>query len=126
MKNVVTLGLAVVIVTLGFFYSAARAESIAGCQNLIDQTGADLAGVTIGGNHPDRTRDSLQSKLDGASAKLAEGKFQDAIDKLVDFSTAVEQMTAASKPKIGPTDAELLVTDANNAVACLQSLLAGG
>ncbi len=126
MKKVVTLGLAVVIVTLGFFYSAARAETIADCQNLIGQTTADLAGVTIGGNHPDRTRDSLQSKLDGASAKLTEGKFQDAIDKLVDFNTAVEKMAAASKPKIGPADAELLVTDANNAVACIQSLLAGG
>jgi hypothetical protein len=38
--------------------------------------------------------------LDSASANLAEGKFQDAIDKLVGFRTSVEELVDAPKPKI--------------------------
>lgn len=126
MKKLIALTVVAIILASGFFYSTARADTIADCQNLIDKTAGDLAGVAIGGNHPERTRDSLQSKLDGASTKLSEGKLLDAIAKLVDFNTAVNKMATAAKPKIGSEDAELLVNDANNVIACIQSLLDGG
>lgn len=126
MRKLTTLALVIIILAAGLFYSPARAETISDCQALIDQTSSDLAGVTIGGNNPDQTRASLQSKLAGASTKLDEGKYQDAIDKLVDFRTSVEKMAAAPKPKISPEDAALLITDANNAIACIQSLTVEG
>jgi hypothetical protein len=126
MKKLTTLALVIIILAAGLFYSSARAETISDCQALIDQTSSDLAGVTIGGNNPEQTRASLQSKLTGASTKLDEGKYQDAIDKLVDFRTSVEKLAAAPKPKISPEDAALLITDANNAIACIQSLIVEG
>ena len=126
MKKLTTLVLMIIVLAAGFFYSPARAETISDCQALIDQTSSDLAGVTIGGNNPEQTRASLQSKLTGASTKLDEGKYQDAIDKLVDFRTSVEKLAAAPKPKISPEDAALLITDVNNAIACIQSLIVEG
>ncbi len=71
------------------FPSTAQAQTIEECQSLIAQTSNDPAGVTIGGNNPDQARAGLQSKLVGASTKLAEGKNDDAIAKLVDFQTSV-------------------------------------
>ncbi len=126
MKKPTTLALVIIMLAAGLFYSSARAETISDCQVLIDQTSSDLAGVTLGGNNPEQTRASLQSKLTGASTKLDEGKYQDAIDKLVDFRRSVEKLAAAPKPKISPEDAALLITDANNAIACIQSLIVGG
>ena len=126
MKKLTILALVIIILAGGFFYSSARAETITDCQALINQTSTDLDEVTIGGNNPEQTRISLQSKLVGASTKLDEGKNQDAIDKLVDFRTSVEKLVSASKPKISPEDAALLITDANNAMACIQSLIVEG
>lgn len=125
MKKLATLTFAIVILAASFFYSTARAETVSDCQNLINKTASDLAGITIGGNNPDRTRASLESKLTGASTKLDEGKYQDAIDKLVDFRTSVENLAAATKPKISQEDAALLISDANNAIACIEGLIAG-
>jgi hypothetical protein len=127
MKKLLILVLIVTtLLTSGFFVSKAHAQTVEDCQALINQTSTDLAGVTIGGNNPEQTRASLQSKLVGASTKLNEGKFQDAIDKLVDFRTSVEKMAVAPKPKISQADAQLLISDANNAIACIQGLTAKG
>lgn len=125
MKKLATLTFAVVILASSFFYSTARAETVSDCQNLINQTASDLAGITIGGNNPDRTRASLESKLTGATTKLDEGKFQDAIDKLVDFRTSVENLATATKPKISQEDAALLISDADYVIACIEGLIAG-
>jgi hypothetical protein len=69
---------------------------------------------------------SLAAKLTDASTKLTEGKYLDAIDKLVDFRTSVEKLAAAPKPKISQADAQLLIADANNTIACIQGLIAEG
>ena len=112
----------VAILALAAFPSTAQAQTIEECQSLIVQTSSALAGVTIGGNNPDQARAGLQSKLVGASTKLAEGKNDDAVAKLVDFQTSVERLATAPKPKISQADAQLLITDANNAIACIQGL----
>lgn len=89
----------VAMLALAAFPSTAQAQTIEECQSLIAQTSNDPAGVTIGGNNPDQARAGLQSKLVGASTKLAEGKNDDAIAKLVDFQTSVEKLSNAAKPK---------------------------
>jgi hypothetical protein len=38
----------------------------------------------------------------------------------------VEKLAAAPKPKISQADAQLLITDANNAIACIQGLIIEG
>jgi hypothetical protein len=121
LKKLILLTL-IAILAFGSFPSIAQAQTIDECQALIDQTSNDLAGIAIGGNNPDQARASLQSKLVGASTKLAEGKNEEAMTKLVDFQTSVEKLATAPKPKISQADAQLLMTDANNAIACIQSL----
>jgi hypothetical protein len=121
MKKLILLTL-VAMLALAAFPSIAQAQTLEECQSLIAQTSSDLAGVTIGGNNPDQTRASLQSKLVGASTKLTEGKNEDAIAKLVDFQTSVQKLSDAPKPKISQADAQLLTDDANNAIACIQGL----
>ena len=115
MKKLFIFTLVLTLLGTGFSYSIAHA-----------QTAADLAGATIGVKDPDQTRSGLATKLTDASTKLAEGKYLDAIDKLVDFRVSVEKLAAAPKPKISQADAQLLIADANNAIACIQSLTAGG
>jgi hypothetical protein len=122
MNKLTTLALAILILASGFFYSTARAATVSDCQALITQTRNDLAGVTsIGGRDPAQTKANLDEKLFNASAKLDEGKPLDAIAKLIDFRTAVENMAAAAKPKIAQAEAALLNADANNAIACIQT-----
>jgi FIMAH domain-containing protein len=125
MKKLMLLML-VALLTAGFFATPAHAQTVEECQALIDQTSSDLATITIGGNNPEQTLTGLQSKLDVASTKLEEGKYQDAIDKLVDFRTTVERLATAPKPKISQADADLLIADANAAIACIEELQAGG
>lgn len=121
MKKLILLTL-VAMLALAALPSVAQAQTLEECQSLIAQTSSDLAGVTIGGNNPDQTRASLQSKLVGASTKLTEGKNEDAIAKLVDFQNSVQKLSTAPKPKISQADAQLLTNDANNAIACIQGL----
>ena len=126
MKKLLFCTLVITLLVSGFSYSIVQAQTVSDCQALIDQTAADLAGVTIGGNNSEQTRASLSSKLVDASIKLNAGKYLDAIDKLIDFQTSVEKLATAPKPKISQADAQLLITDANNAIACIQGLIVEG
>ena len=127
MKKLFLFALIITVLASGFIHSTAHAQTVSECQGLINQTRADLAGIqSIGGKDPVQTRADLDAKLVAASSKLDEGKFLDAIAKLVDFRTSVENLAAAPKPKISQADAQLLITDANNAIACIQSLTVAG
>src|SRR3954470_5252797 len=55
----------------------ARATTVTECHSAIQVVRGDLAGVVIGGNNPDQTRASLDSKLTGADLKLDEAKLFD-------------------------------------------------
>lgn len=125
MSKLSAFTLVLIVLASGFFYSNAQASTVSECQALINQITSDLAVVTIGGKNAERTRASLESKLEGASTKLDEGKFQDAFDKMVDFRTGVEKLVSAAKPKISQADADLLIADADNVLACIQSLIDG-
>ena len=105
-----------------------QAETVEECQVLINHVQDDLDAVYaaggIGGNHPERTYGSLSSKLEGAFEKLDEGKYEDALGKLQDFADAVTAMRDAPKPKLSADDANLLLGDVNEAIACVEMLLA--
>ena len=127
MKKLLIFALLIAVLASGFVSTSAQAQTVSECQALIDQTRADLAGVqSIGGKDSVQTKTSLDAKLVTASTKLAEGKFEDAIAKLVDFRTSVENLAVAPKPKISQQDAQLLIADANNAIACIQGLIVEG
>ena len=126
MKKLLIFALVLTLLSAGLPVLVAQAQTVTDCQVLIDQTAADLAGVTIGGNNAEQTRAGLNAKLTDASTKLAEGKYQDAIAKLLDFETTVEKLATAAKPKISQADAQLLIADADAAIACIQGLIAEG
>lgn len=117
--------LATVALALGLVALPATATTISECQGLIAMTKGDLAGVEIGGGNPDRTRASLESKLDGASVKLDQLKLEDAQMKLTDFQTSVANLVDVPKPKISAEDAAILTGDAGAAFDCVQNLIDG-
>jgi hypothetical protein len=69
---------------------------------------------------PPRVRAS-DNKLLAAQEKLVDGKNADAIAKLVDFRTKIEQLSAG---KLGAADASELIAGANGAIACIDSISA--
>jgi hypothetical protein len=52
------------------------------------------------GNQAGKDEAGLLTKLNAAEAKLLQGKFDDAVAKLIDFKDAVMALRDAAKPKI--------------------------
>src|SRR3954447_1201189 len=101
--------------------ASASAATVSDCQALIAKTQADTAAATtFSGKNAEFDRANLQGKLTEASAKLNVGKFADAIQKLSDFKSKINQLQAAGK--LGSEDANLLLQDADAAIACIQTL----
>src|SRR3954447_18637652 len=101
--------------------ASASAATVSDCQALIAQTQADTAAATtFSGRNAEFDRANLIDKLNNATAKLNVGEFADAIQKLEDFKTKINQLQAAGK--LGAEDANRLLADANAAIACIQTL----
>lgn len=120
-KNPLTVAVAALALVLAVL--PVGATTISECQSLIAIVKGDLASVEIGGGNPDRTRAGLESKLDGASTKLDQAKFADAIAKLVDFQSQVAQLAGGGKPKIDQAAADLLTAGAGDAITCVCDLI---
>jgi hypothetical protein len=95
----------------------ASASTVDQCTADLQQLRDDVATASFA-NAKDVT--SLQGKLAQAEQKLAAGKTDDAIAKVVDFRTRVEQLGAAGK--LGADDAATLAQGANQAIACIQAI----
>lgn len=103
--------------------TAANATTTEDCQAKIDALKVQTASAELFGQNAEMNRTGLLGKLDEATTKLAEGKLADAIQKLTDFRTTVEELNAAAKPKVNPDDAVALIAGADDAIACINSLL---
>ena len=88
------------------------------CQELISDLEAEVTTVPLTGRNADKDRAGLLSKRGDASAKLEQGKPDDAIRKLVDFQTRVEQLAAAGS--LPAENAAALLADADAAIACIE------
>ena len=98
----------------------AAAESVADCQAKIEALRSATAGATFTGQNATKDRTALLGKLDSALAKLAQGKFADAIQALTQFRDKVADLR--DQGKINPDDASALIVRANDAIACVESL----
>jgi hypothetical protein len=112
-----------VLLLAGVGVTAAGAATTDDCQAKIAALVTQTESATFYGGQAENNRANLLIKLNEASEKLAEGKLDDAIQKLTDFRTNVELLASATKPKIDPEDATTLIAGANDAIACIQSLL---
>jgi hypothetical protein len=104
--------------------SPAQAETVTDCQAEITDLKSLTISATFLGKNAAKAEDGLLLKLDAASAKLDEGKYQDAIDKLTDFKNTVIALDAGGK--IDPDNdinASDLEAGADEAISCVQSLI---
>lgn len=129
MKTIRALALGAAVIAALLFATSAHAVTVSDCQTLIEAIQSDLANVSIGGNNPELTRASLNSKLSGAMVKLDQGKFCDAITKITEFRSAVLAMAvpnAKGKTKMAPDDANRLALAADAFLLCIQEFLPPG
>ena len=109
--------------------SSATPEEVASCQTTISALNRDLTATdpltdtfTNFTSLSVKDRTGLSGKLTEASQKLGQGKYRDALDKLVDFRARVGELQAAGK--ITTADATGLLTGVDAAIACVNGLLA--
>jgi hypothetical protein len=100
--------------------SPAQAEPVTDRQAKMDVLRGQTENATFFGQNPEKNRTGLLTKLDNASAKLAEGKNADAIQKLTNFRDTVAALN--TEGKINPDDADTLISGANDAIACIRAL----
>ena len=119
MRTVRVLAIAVFALSMLLAARPINAD-ITTCHQLIASLRLATQGVTIS----EKDRATLLSKLDGADVKIDQAKFCDALQKLTQFRDTVNSLLNAPKPKISPDDANTLLTGVNDAIACVQDLIA--
>jgi len=84
--------------------SVASAD-VAQCQLAIDAAKLSTQGTEFLGANSDKSLATLLGKLASAELKVSEGKFVDAVAKLMDYQAGVIAMADAAKPKLALGDA---------------------
>ena len=108
------LGLTLSLLMWGLSASPAQAETVADCQARIATLEIQTQQATFFGQNAEKNRAGLFNKLTNASDQLAEGKNQDAIQKLTNFRDTVAALN--TQGKINPEDANTLISGANDAI----------
>jgi hypothetical protein len=98
---------------------AQTVEDVNKCQAEIAALWLETKNVPFLGKNAAKANEALLLKLDNAAAKLGEGKYLDAIDKLMDFKNTVSALGAG---KINPDDASKLIAGADEAIICVSDL----
>ena len=121
----VRLLVAVLAATLAFVglavSTAGAATTTEECQSQLATLRADTVAAQSSFTN-ERSFTSAVAKLDAASAKLAEGKNADAVQKLVDFQTQLNALATAPKPKLDPDTAQALIAEAQGVIDCINSI----
>jgi hypothetical protein len=110
-----------------FVVRQASASTISECQALIAALRSDTEAVVITGKNSEKNRTGLLGKLDNASVALDRVKLCDARAKLNDFRNKVNQLIVSGSINTDSTagvTGQDLVNGANEAIACVDSLIA--
>ena len=108
-------GVALFIVVALAGAAGVDAQTAGVCQDEFGVLRADTQRVAITGGKVDKERAGLLKLVDDAQSLASIGKTSDAVTKLGDFTVKVDQLEAA-----GRISADLLRSDAQAAIACLQ------
>jgi hypothetical protein len=101
--------------------TASAATTVEDCQAQLATLSADtLAAETSFTNAKSVT--SLTAKVDAASAKLAEGKNADAVQKLGDFQATLDSLATAAKPKVAASAAQSLTAETQGVIDCINAI----
>jgi hypothetical protein len=99
---------------------SASASTVEECQSQLATLRANtVAAETSFAN--ENSFNNAVAKLDAASAKLAEGKNADAVQKLVDFQATVSALATAPKPKLDPAVAQPLIAETQAVIDCINT-----
>ena len=107
------------VITSLLFAAPVGAQTVEECQGLIG--GLDSATASAAFLNP-KDQTNARAKLAAASDKLAEGRTDDAVQKLTDFQLQVQKLATAPKPKLEADDAAQLTSGADAAISCIQGL----
>lgn len=118
--RIFTFAAFVFTLAFGALAAPANAATVEECQAQITSLRQATANATFVGQQAEKNQNGLLGKLAAASADLTIGKNADAIQKLTDFRTKVEQLN--TQGKIAPADAATLIAGSDNAILCIQSI----
>ena len=99
----------------------AQAQTVEECQTDIASLKAQTQNATFIGQNAAKDQAGLIGKLDSASTKLSQGKFQDALANLQSFRAKVVALD--QQGKIDHEDAAALIAGADESIACVQGLI---
>jgi hypothetical protein len=99
----------------------AHAQTVDECQADIAALKVETQNATFMGQNAAKDQAGLIGKLDSASAKVSQGKFADALANLQSFRAKVVALD--QQGKIAHEDALTLIAGADEAIACVQSLI---
>jgi hypothetical protein len=106
---------------MGMWTSVASANHFTGaCAFELNAVEAAIHGATFSGQNATTDQTNLLAKLEAANAKIAEGKFSDAVDKLDEISDKATALAGAAKPKLA--DATGINTAVASAISCVARL----
>jgi hypothetical protein len=115
------VGLTLSVLLMLMATAPAQAQTLEECQEEIAALRLETENATIFlGKNPAKDEAGQLLKLDNANAKLVEGKYADASQKLTDFGNTVIALDAGGK--VDPVDASELIAGANEAIACVEGL----
>ena len=122
MKLVRLFAVALIVLPAAFATpTKARAATVDDCLALIDTLISETQTATFFGKNAAKEQAGLVAKLDAAAADLEAGKPLDAIQKLTDYQEHLVKI--AMQGKIDPTEAEILISDAEFVIECVQLTL---
>jgi hypothetical protein len=99
----------------------AHAQTVDECQADIASLKVQTQNATFIGQNAAKDQAGLIGKLDSASTKLSQGKFQDALANLQSFRAKVVDLD--EQGKIDHGDALALIAGADEAISCVQGLI---
>lgn len=115
------VGLTLSVLLMLMATAPAQAETLTDCQAEIAALKLETENATTFlGKNAVKDEAGLLLKLDNANAKLVEGKYADAGQKLTDFRSSVIALDAGGK--VDPVDASELIAGANEAIVCVEGL----
>ena len=120
-NRIKAVALALLMAGMGAWASAARADHFAGaCAFELNAVEAAIKGATFLGQNATTDQSNLLVKLEAAGAKVNEGKFSDAVDKLDDISDKATALAGAPKAKLA--DGSVINAAVAAAIACVGRL----
>ena len=123
-----TVSAALLVALVCAFAAPARATTYDECQAALAQLRTDTQNVTLTGPKAEtKDRPGMLALVDSAKLLLSQAKFGDAVTKLENFKTKVNDQLNAKTINTDPAQgvtAQDLLNEANNAINCIKGLSA--